>query len=256
MSSSPCWRRRRCAPSPMRPNARRRTRRLPLGYGQRGGDEGPAAGLRAGVEPHDAPGAARRSGRDLSSDSVPVAPDHVVERVLKTAAIFGDEVPGASGIRPLRRRRHRLRPAPRPLHLAGAAGGDHRAVRGRGLPGVQPASLHAGGGRHEADRRAATRLQARGRSEGACSTPARWWRSRIPISTSPPARTGSSPVSPTPRRRKRRRSEPMRVLVLFAHPVETSFGAAIHAKVVETLRTGRARGRRSRPQRRGLPARC
>ncbi len=28
----------------------------------------------------------------------------------------------------------------------------------------------------------------------------------------------------------------MKVLVLFAHPVETSFGAALHAKVVETLR--------------------
>ena len=28
----------------------------------------------------------------------------------------------------------------------------------------------------------------------------------------------------------------MRVLVLFAHPVETSFGAALHAKVVEVLR--------------------
>ncbi len=28
----------------------------------------------------------------------------------------------------------------------------------------------------------------------------------------------------------------MRVLVLFAHPVETSFGAALHAKVVATLR--------------------
>ena len=28
----------------------------------------------------------------------------------------------------------------------------------------------------------------------------------------------------------------MRVLVLFAHPVETSFGAALHAKAVETLR--------------------
>ncbi len=28
----------------------------------------------------------------------------------------------------------------------------------------------------------------------------------------------------------------MRVLVLFAHPLETSFGAALHAKVVETLR--------------------
>lgn len=28
----------------------------------------------------------------------------------------------------------------------------------------------------------------------------------------------------------------MRVLVLYAHPVETSFGAAVHAKVVETLR--------------------
>jgi NAD(P)H dehydrogenase (quinone) len=27
----------------------------------------------------------------------------------------------------------------------------------------------------------------------------------------------------------------MRVLVVFAHPVETSFGAALHAKVVETL---------------------
>ncbi len=30
----------------------------------------------------------------------------------------------------------------------------------------------------------------------------------------------------------------MRVLVLFAHPVETSFGAALHAKVVATLRAG------------------
>ena len=28
----------------------------------------------------------------------------------------------------------------------------------------------------------------------------------------------------------------MRILVLFAHPVETSFGAAVHAKTVETLR--------------------
>ena len=28
----------------------------------------------------------------------------------------------------------------------------------------------------------------------------------------------------------------MRVLVLFAHPVETSFGSALHAKVVESLR--------------------
>ena len=28
----------------------------------------------------------------------------------------------------------------------------------------------------------------------------------------------------------------MRVLVLFAHPVETSFAAALHAKVVEVLR--------------------
>ena len=29
----------------------------------------------------------------------------------------------------------------------------------------------------------------------------------------------------------------MRVLVLFAHPIETSFGAALHAKAVETLRS-------------------
>jgi NAD(P)H dehydrogenase (quinone) len=29
----------------------------------------------------------------------------------------------------------------------------------------------------------------------------------------------------------------LRVLVLFAHPVETSFGAGLHAKVVETLRS-------------------
>ena len=28
----------------------------------------------------------------------------------------------------------------------------------------------------------------------------------------------------------------MRILVLFAHPVETSFGAALHAKLVEVLR--------------------
>ena len=28
----------------------------------------------------------------------------------------------------------------------------------------------------------------------------------------------------------------MRILVLFAHPVDTSFGAALHAKAVETLR--------------------
>ena len=30
----------------------------------------------------------------------------------------------------------------------------------------------------------------------------------------------------------------MRILVLFAHPVETSFGAALHAKLVTTLRAG------------------
>ncbi len=30
----------------------------------------------------------------------------------------------------------------------------------------------------------------------------------------------------------------MRILVLFAHPVETSFGAAIHATLVKTLRAG------------------
>jgi NAD(P)H dehydrogenase (quinone) len=31
----------------------------------------------------------------------------------------------------------------------------------------------------------------------------------------------------------------VRVLVLFAHPVESSFGAALHAKVLATLRSGR-----------------
>jgi len=30
----------------------------------------------------------------------------------------------------------------------------------------------------------------------------------------------------------------LRILVLYAHPVETSFGAAVHAKLVETLRAG------------------
>lgn len=30
----------------------------------------------------------------------------------------------------------------------------------------------------------------------------------------------------------------MRILVLYAHPVETSFGAALHAKAVETLKKG------------------
>ena len=39
-------------------------------------------------------------------------------------------------------------------------------------------------------------------------------------------------------RRAYRRTEKtlVRVMVLFAHPVETSFGASLHAKVVETLR--------------------
>ena len=44
----------------------------------------------------------------------------------------------------------------------------------------------------------------------------------------------------------------MRILVLFAHPVETSFGAAPHAKLVEVLRAKGTQGRRLRSQRRGL----
>ena len=48
-----------------------------------------------------------------------------------------------------------------------------RDPRGQGRADLQPAPLHAGGRRHEADRRGAARLQARGRSARACSTPAR-----------------------------------------------------------------------------------
>ena len=79
----------------------------------------------------------------------------------------------ASRIRALRRQHHLLRPAARALHHRGAAGRDHPPPRGEWLPDLQPAPLHAGGGRHEADRRGPARLQARGRSARACSIPAR-----------------------------------------------------------------------------------
>ena len=39
----------------------------------------------------------------------------------------------------------------------------------------------------------------------------------------------------------------MRILVVFAHPLETSFVSALHARVVEILRSRRAYRRRSRP---------
>ena len=45
--------------------------------------------------------------------------------------------------------------------------------RGQWLPDLQPAPLHARGGRHEADRRGPARLQARGRPARACSIRAR-----------------------------------------------------------------------------------
>ena len=44
----------------------------------------------------------------------------------------------------------------------------------------------------------------------------------------------------------------MKVLVLYAHPVETSFNAALHRLIVERLTARRPRGRRLRPLRRGL----
>ena len=50
-----------------------------------------------------------------------------------------------------------------PLPERGASGGDHPHPRGSRRPRVQPAPLHAGGRRHEAQRSRATRLQARGR---------------------------------------------------------------------------------------------
>jgi hypothetical protein len=48
------------------------------------------------------------------------------------------------------------------------------------------------------------------------------------------ARTSSSPA--LRRGRARRRAERVRILVLFAHPVETSFASSLHAKLVEVLR--------------------
>ena len=75
-------------------------------------------------------------------------------------------VAGTSGIRPLRRKCHLLRSPGRALHQRRAAGRDHPPARAGRLPGLQSAPLHAGRRRHEADRRAAARFQARGRSQG------------------------------------------------------------------------------------------
>ena len=51
-----------------------------------------------------------------------------------------------------------------------------------------------------------------------------------------PARTFFFPASRPGRARRRAERSRVRILVLFAHPVETSFGAALHAKLVEVLR--------------------
>ncbi len=74
---------------------------------------------------------------------------------------------GASRIPALRRQCLLLGAADRALHDRGAARRDRQDPRGERLPDLQPAPLHAGGRRHEAHRRGAARLQARGRPEGA-----------------------------------------------------------------------------------------
>ena len=48
----------------------------------------------------------------------------------------------------------------------------------------------------------------------------------------------------------------MRVLVLYAHPVETSYSAALHKRRRRGAEGGRPRGRRLRPLRRGLRSAC
>ena len=79
--------------------------------------QGPAAGLRADLEPHHAARASGRSGDHLSAGrSTRSRTSSKVVRTMTT--LFGDEVPGASRIHPLRRQDHLLRPAARPLHHA------------------------------------------------------------------------------------------------------------------------------------------
>jgi hypothetical protein len=129
---------------------------------RRGEQEGPAAGLRARLEPHHAAGAARRPVDHLSPDALPL-PE-----------------PGSSWWQPMEDVRRRgadlasrdscASTATSPASACRWCASPPRsgwtrssAARGEWLPGLQPAPLHAGGGRHEADRRDPARLQARGR---------------------------------------------------------------------------------------------
>ena len=129
--------------------------------------------LRAGLEPHHAAGAARRSGDHLSAGALSRSrtSSTLVEKM--DAHVSATRCSAHLEFVRFDGNDHLLRPAAGALHHRGAARRDHPHPRGQWLPDLQPAPLHAGGRRHEADRRGAARLQARGRPARACSIPAR-----------------------------------------------------------------------------------
>ena len=96
---------------------------VPTGHPAAGGPEGPAAGLRAFMEPHDPAGAARRPGDHLSPGALSLSEPDRTRRAHPCP--FRRRGAGPSRIRALRRQGHLLRPAARPLHHGGAARGDH-----------------------------------------------------------------------------------------------------------------------------------
>ena len=138
----------------------------------------PRRSARACRPPSSSPGTTRPCGRCAYDPTITYLqvlypfPDQL-ELVERIHARFGDEVPAHLEFVRFDGKVTCFGAAAGALHHRGAARRDHAHPRGHGRADLQPAPLHAGGRRHEADRRGPARLQARGRPARACSTRAR-----------------------------------------------------------------------------------
>ncbi len=121
-----------------------------------------------------------------------------------------------------------------------------RHSRRQRLPGVQPASLYAGRGRHEADRPGATGFQARRPIRKGMLNPGKMVAWEDPDFDFAAGRAWLFAGLETVGRRL------MRVHVVHAHPVETSYNRALFDTAVAALAAAGHQVDRAEPLRRGF----
>ena len=148
------------------------------------------------------------------------SPDHLA-KVARTVELFGDEVIGHLEFIKFD---GEIQCAGLPLVRYTTEERLEEIIRlheDNGCPIFNPHRYTLEEGGHEANRHGAARLQARDRSQGVAQSRQDdcLGKSRLRLQFRP-----ALPVS----RSCRAGSEPMKVLLLFSHPVETSFGAAVH----------------------------